>query len=111
MALLYLPVATQIPGSLLLRLRCAWQTTWNRLSQRATELFEAGSEIVTYRDIDDFVAKARHFLERDAERATIAAADRARATRDHIRLTRFRRLFALIEAQRQNDAAATENIA
>jgi hypothetical protein len=59
-------------------------------------LFEIGREIVTYRDAGDCVAKVRHFLRHDAERAAIAAAGRARAARDHTWHRRFAELFGAI---------------
>ena len=47
-------------------------------SNEHARLFEDGKEAVFYSSADEMVAKARYFLEHDAERAAIAAAGRAR---------------------------------
>jgi spore maturation protein CgeB len=74
-----------------------------QISFEAPELdlhFGIGSEIVTYRDIDDAIAKARYYLARDAEREAIAVAAGRRARRDH---TASRRMADLVTAALRAD--------
>jgi hypothetical protein len=47
------------------------------------DLFEPGTEVVTYEDADDLVEKARHYLANEDERATIARAGHERTLREH----------------------------
>jgi spore maturation protein CgeB len=47
------------------------------------ELFEPGREVVTYRDAEDLVAQARHYLDHEDERNEIAAAGQRRTLSDH----------------------------
>lgn len=61
-------------------------------------LFEPGREIVLFRDTADCVDKVRHYLARETERETIAAAGRARAARDHTWERRFRDLLRHLAA-------------
>lgn len=61
------------------------------------ELFEVGREVVTYRDADELVAKARHYLEHDDERHAIAAAGQARTLREHTYEHRMIELSAILE--------------
>jgi spore maturation protein CgeB len=52
------------------------------LSDEHARLFDDGKEAAFYSSPDEMVAKARYFLEHDAERAAIAAAGRARCLSD-----------------------------
>ena len=61
-------------------------------------LFEVGRELATYRDAADCVEKVRHYLARDAERESIAAAGCARAIRDHTWDQRFSDVMHAIAA-------------
>jgi glycosyltransferase involved in cell wall biosynthesis len=61
-----------------------------------TELFQPGSEVVTYADVDDLVEKARHYLAHEDERRTIAAAGQARTLRDHTYEVRMRELAEIL---------------
>lgn len=63
------------------------------------ELFTPGREVVTYRDRAELVERARHYLLHEDERATIAAAGRARTLRDHTYAQRLAELAALLEAR------------
>lgn len=60
------------------------------------DLYEIGKEILTYRNIDDCVAKARQLLADERQREAIAAAGRARALRDHTWDQRFDMLFSAL---------------
>jgi len=51
-------------------------------SDEHARLFDDGKEAAFYSNPDEMVAKARYFLEHDAERAAIAAAGRARCLTD-----------------------------
>lgn len=48
-----------------------------------SELFEPDSEIMTYRDADECVEKAKYLLTHESERRSIAAAGQRRTLRDH----------------------------
>lgn len=61
-----------------------------------TELFEPGREVVTYAGVDDLIEKARHYLDRDDERRTIAAAGQARTLTEHTYEVRMRELAELL---------------
>ena len=65
------------------------------------ELFESGSEVVTYADVDDLVEKARYFLAHEDERAAIAAAGQARTLRDHTYEVRMRELVGILREHTQ----------
>ena len=62
-----------------------------------SEVFVPGREVVTYRHADELVEKARWYLGREDERATIAAAGQARTLRDHSYGARVRELAAILE--------------
>jgi hypothetical protein len=62
------------------------------------ELFEPGREVVTYRDADELVAKLRHYLAHEDERAAIARAGQERTLRDHGYAERMRELVRILEA-------------
>lgn len=61
------------------------------------DIFEPGREVVTYDGPEDLVEKARHYLEHDDERRTIAAAGQARTLREHTYAQRVRELLPLLE--------------
>ena len=61
------------------------------------KLFELGSEVVTYRGVDDCVEKVSYLLEHPDEREAIAAAGQRRTLRDHSFTQRAQRLAKLIE--------------
>jgi spore maturation protein CgeB len=52
-------------------------------SEELAEFFEPDREIVCFADADELAAKARHYLEHEAERRRIREAGYARAIRDH----------------------------
>jgi hypothetical protein len=59
-------------------------------------LFDVGRELVTFADVDDAVAKVRHYLRHDDEREHVAAAGRARCVADHTWDQRVRMIVASI---------------
>lgn len=60
------------------------------------DLYAIDKEIVTYRNIDDCVAKARQLLADETRREAIAAAGRVRALRQHTWDQRFDMLFTAL---------------
>jgi hypothetical protein len=60
------------------------------------ELFEPGTEVVTYRNADDLVARMQSLLEHEDERARIAAAGQRRTLRDHAAPVRARQLAEIL---------------
>lgn len=60
------------------------------------DLYVIDKEIVTYRNIDDCVAKARQLLADETRREAIAAAGRVRALRQHTWDQRFDMLFTAL---------------
>ena len=62
------------------------------------ELFEPGSEVVTYAGVDDLVEKARHYLAAEDERRTIAAAGQARTLREHTYELRMQELAEILRS-------------
>jgi len=60
------------------------------------ELFEPGTEVVTYRDEDELVEGVRHFLEDDEARRRIARAGQQRTLRDYTYLRRMEELLAIL---------------
>jgi glycosyltransferase involved in cell wall biosynthesis len=62
------------------------------------ELFEVGSEVVSYRDADDLVEKVRYYLAHEEERRAIARAGQKRTLRSHTYLQRMKELEQIIEA-------------
>jgi hypothetical protein len=61
------------------------------------ELFEVGREVVAYRDADELVKLARHFLEHEEERTEIALAGQRRTRSEHTYAHRMRELAAILE--------------
>jgi hypothetical protein len=60
------------------------------------QLFDVGSEVVTYRDAADCAQIVRHFLDHPDEAASIAAAGQRRTMRDHTWANRMARLTELV---------------
>ncbi len=74
----------------------------------AKELFKAGEEFVTYTDINDLVAKVRHYLASSADRKKIAEAGEARASLEYSGRKFWEQVFADLDAQgRYSSADAT----
>ena len=61
-----------------------------------SELFELDSEVVTYRDADECVEKAKYLLAHETERRSIAAAGQQRTLRDHAFIHRAAQLDSII---------------
>lgn len=59
-------------------------------------LLHAGSEIATFTDESDAVARVRHYLEHSDEREAIAAAGRARCVREHTWASRVEMLMGAL---------------
>ena len=69
-------------------------TDWK---QNLHELFEPGTEVVTYRSVEECVELIRHYLAHPAERETIARAGQARTLRDHTYRQRVEEMVSIIE--------------
>ncbi len=61
------------------------------------ELFEDGTEVVTYDSMDDCVEKVEYLLEHEAERRAIAAAGRRRTLADHSSRKRYTAIDEIIQ--------------
>jgi spore maturation protein CgeB len=61
------------------------------------ELFEPRREVVTYDEVDDLVAKIRHYLGNEDERREIARAGQERTLREHTYTQRMAELAAILE--------------
>ena len=61
------------------------------------DLFDVGSEVVTYRDADDCARIVRYYVDHPDEAAAIAAAGQRRTARDHTWANRMARLAELVE--------------
>jgi spore maturation protein CgeB len=61
------------------------------------ELFDVGSEVVAYEDVDDLVEKLRHYLDQDDERVRIARAGQQRTLAEHTYAERMVELAGLLE--------------
>lgn len=59
-------------------------------------VYDVGTEMETYRNIDECVEKVQFYLKNDAGRESIAQAGYLRARRDHTWNRRFERLFDLL---------------
>jgi hypothetical protein len=64
------------------------------------ELFDAGREIVAYRDDAELADQLRHYLAHPDERRAIAAAGQRRTLREHTYAQRMAELAALLERRR-----------
>jgi hypothetical protein len=64
--------------------------------QNLNELFDPGSEVETYANVDDLVEKVRHYLDNDAEREAIAAAGQRRTLGSHSYDHRMRELVEIL---------------
>ncbi|MCC7359398.1 MAG: glycosyltransferase [Anaerolineales bacterium] len=60
------------------------------------QLFDVGREVVVYSDDADLLAKARHYLEHEAERQAIAAAGRRRTHAEHQYVHRMAQFIAAV---------------
>jgi spore maturation protein CgeB len=60
------------------------------------ELFDVGSEVITYRDADDCAELVRYFIDHPGEAASIAAMGQRRTLRDHTWANRMARLIDLV---------------
>jgi spore maturation protein CgeB len=69
----------------------AFQLTDER--SELAELFEAGREVATFRDVADLRSRIRHYLDHPDERCTIAARGRDRALADHTYARRMRQML------------------
>jgi spore maturation protein CgeB len=63
------------------------------------ELFEPGSELLTYSTADELAEQARRLLSDDDERTAIARAGQARTLRDHTYAQRMRELVEILAAR------------
>lgn len=68
-------------------------TDWK---QNLPELFEPGTEVVTYRSAEECSEVVRYYLEHDDERETIARAGQQRTLRDHTYLQRMKELVDIV---------------
>ena len=66
--------------------------------QNLGELFDVGREVIAYRDEDELVEAAQHFLAREDERAAVAAAGQRRTLREHTYEVRMRELADILDA-------------
>jgi len=64
--------------------------------EELSRFYEVGKEIVTYRGIEDLIAKIRRLLANPEEAEAIRTAGRARALREHTWEMRFETIFRLI---------------
>jgi spore maturation protein CgeB len=62
--------------------------------------FEPGTEVETYRDVDELTDKVARLLESDEERVRIAAAGHRRTLRDHTHHRRMAELVEILEVRR-----------
>jgi spore maturation protein CgeB len=62
------------------------------------ELFDVGSEIMTYQNANDLVEKITYYLTHERERRSIALAGQERTLRDYTYLQRMRELERIVEA-------------
>jgi spore maturation protein CgeB len=60
------------------------------------ELFDVGSEVVTYRDAEDCARLVRYYIDHPAEAASIAAAGQRRTLKDHTWPNRMAQLVELV---------------
>ena len=63
------------------------------------ELFELGTEVVTYTDADDCTAQIEGLLADEPRRSKIAAAGQTRTQREHTWRSRIERLNQLLESR------------
>jgi glycosyltransferase involved in cell wall biosynthesis len=66
------------------------------------ELFEPGTEVVTYADEGELAAQLRHYLAHPDERQAIAAAGQRRTLADHTYATRMAQLADILTAARRS---------
>ncbi len=70
------------------------------------ELFDVGTEVVTYSSADECVEMARYYLEHETERSAIAAAGQRRTLRDHTYFQRMEELGQFVERSLQGHKLA-----
>jgi spore maturation protein CgeB len=63
------------------------------------DMFDGGTEVVTFSDAADLIEKARHFLAAEDERARIAAAGQDRTLADHTYALRMAELSSMLNAR------------
>ncbi len=69
-------------------------TDWK---QNLHEIFELGTEVVSYRDADECAAEIDHYLKHEEERLKIARAGQERTLKEHTYLHRMRQLADIVE--------------
>ena len=77
-------------------------TDWKR---NLTTLFEPGREVIAYRDADECVELARHYLQHEDERESIARAGRRRTLQEHTWARRMEELVEILERHLKPPAA------
>ena len=96
----HLDIAEQSAGNLRLfeatGMGACLLTDWKR---NLKDLFEPDSEVVTYRDADECIAKVRWLLDHEAERRDIAEAGQRRTLRDHTVARHAARLAEVFRAR------------
>ena len=71
------------------------------------ELFEDGKHLVTYRDADDMVEKARYYIDNPREREKIAAAGQEAVLRGHTYTHRIREMLGILSpADKEKETCA-----
>lgn len=61
------------------------------------ELFEPDREVITYRDADECLERARHYLSHEAQREALAQAGQRRTLREHTWAQRMEELTEILE--------------
>jgi hypothetical protein len=96
---------TSIAGDVTMRVfegtACGAMLLTDAVKNGLSDLFVPGEEVVTYADDADLIAKLRHYLAHDEERARIAEAGCARTRTDH---TYEHRAQAILDATAQPNA-------
>jgi glycosyltransferase involved in cell wall biosynthesis len=91
---------TSIAGDVTMRIfegaACGALVLTDSIANGLGELFEAGREIVTFTDDADLLAKVRHYLDHEAERAQMAARGHQRALAEHGYTHRMRQLVETV---------------
>jgi spore maturation protein CgeB len=62
-----------------------------------SDLFNVGTEVITYSGAADLVDKARWYLDHDAEREAVASAGQVRTLRDHTYAMRMTELVEILD--------------
>lgn len=69
-------------------------TDWK---QNLKEMFEPGTEVITYRDVDECANLIRYYLEYAEEREKIASAGRLRTLKEHTYYHRMKEILDILE--------------